>query len=457
MITRCRRPHFLTKFWGLAAVASLFTFANVSTAFSQDLSPTTKRSGIWYGGQYFGFDPQRARLASEEQPLVDEAQAPSGEEPMAPGEMLPRNPDVRSFETDECCADSQMCAPPSKLWARGEFLLWWMKGMNLPPLATTDPNGGVLPNATVLFGGSTVNEDILPGGRFTLGLWTDECNSQGIEASYMFLSRASAGFNGSSATFEVLARPFTDVNPDSLGATADVIVSEGNTTGTLAISATSQLHSFDILWRWNLGSADCCTTDLMVGFRHAQLIDSILINETILTTGTAAPGTSTALFDQFGTRNTFNGAEFGIFFQRRLNDCWALDLTAKGALGQVNSSIGIAGQTRTTPAAGTSTFADVGLLAQTTNSGQFSQSEFTAIGDFSLNLRRELPCGWRANLGYSLIVWGDVLRAGDQIDLNVNTSQIPPGALTGDPRPLVPFASTNFWAHGLQIGVQRSF
>src|SRR4051794_31004468 len=55
-------------------------------------------------------------------------------------------------------------APPQvnagRIWADGEFLLWWMKGAALPPLVTASPSGtpgtqaGVLgaPATSVLFG-----------------------------------------------------------------------------------------------------------------------------------------------------------------------------------------------------------------------------------------------------------------------------------------------------------------
>jgi len=434
------------------ALVFLLTLAVPGLVIGQDhVEMMGKRSGIWYGGQYFGFDPGRVR------PGGDESDQGFDEQSEASEEFDP------SQQAELPCDDLGMCRDlgpecgVGRLWARGEFLWWWKKGMDLPALATTGPNNGILPQATVLFGESAVNDGALPGGRFTLGIWLDDCDCHSIEASFLMLGRASAGFSGSAADFPVLARPFTNVDPADLGADARLIASPNDAAGSLTILATTQFYSFDLLWRRNLSRTDCGTTDLLIGYRRSELSDRVRIDETTTALAGDFDGTNVVLFDQFSTRNVFNGGQIGLAFERRLNDCWTYDFAAKAAIGQVQSAIGIAGQTRTNPAGGTSTFTSGGLLAQPTNIGNFSQSQFTAMGEFNVNLRRRLRCGWSANVGYSLIVWGDVLRAGDQIDTNVNTSQIPPGTLTGDPHPLVPFSSASFWAHGLQLGVERAF
>jgi hypothetical protein len=76
-----------------------------------------------------------------------------------------------------------------------EYLLWWMKGMELPALATTSPNGtaqdqaGVLgaPGTTNLFGGNSVNTSPRSGGRFVAGAWLDNEQNMGLEAEFLFL------------------------------------------------------------------------------------------------------------------------------------------------------------------------------------------------------------------------------------------------------------------------------
>lgn len=430
----------------------------LGSAQSADSLPAPRQPGIVYGGQYFGFDPVRWRRDSA--PAGEVVEESFGES--SDGLLEEYAGSAHAAHDGTCCDDDPTCGygggcvGPS-IWARGEFLFAWMKGMHVPALATTSPNGGILPDGTVLFGSQTINGSQLPAARVTLGGWLDESQCHGLEAGFLWLGQASTQFQGDANDFTVLARPFTNVDPANLGADARLIVSPNVATGSLSIVATSQFMTFDALYRRNITNDDCCVTDVLLGYRHAQLRDQIQIDENTTSLTTAIGGTNFLLTDQFSTRNQFNGAELGVFFQRRWNECWTWDVTAKGAIGQNQASIGINGRTRTTPPGGTSTFTDSGLLAQSTNIGNYTQSDFTALGDFTLNLRRKLPCGWTANVGYAVLVWGSVQRAGDQIDLNVNASQIPPGTLTGDPRPFVPFAASTFWVHGVQLGIERAF
>jgi hypothetical protein len=68
-----------------------------------------------------------------------------------------------------------------------------------------------------------------------------------------------------------------------------------------------------------------------------------------------------------------------------------------------------------------------------------------------------LTCNLTTTFGYRLLYWSDVMRAGEQIDTSVNTSQIPPGQLTGETRPTVPFKTSEFWAQGLHFGLEYAF
>jgi hypothetical protein len=47
-----------------------------------------------------------------------------------------------------------------------------------------------------------------------------------------------------------------------------------------------------------------------------------------------------------------------------------------------------------------------------------------------------------------------VARAGSLIDLGVNTTGLPPGPLVGPARPAFAFHSSDFWAQGLDFGVE---
>jgi hypothetical protein len=104
---------------------------------------------------------------------------------------------------------------------RGEFLLWWIKDSQVPPLVTSGAPGatalpGVIgqPGTTVLFSGSDVENQVREGGRFTAGFWLNDSRTIGLEGSYFFLGSRSLRFDDSSngaLGSAMIARPFYDV------------------------------------------------------------------------------------------------------------------------------------------------------------------------------------------------------------------------------------------------------
>jgi hypothetical protein len=129
---------------------------------------------------------------------------------------------------------------------------------------------------------------------------------------------------------------------------------------------------------------------------------------------------------------------------------------AKLALGNTSSTVTIDGQTVTTTAAGTATTPG-GLLAQPTNMGRFEQDHFTTITELGATLRRQLTCSLDFTFGYTLVYWSEVARAGDQVDFDLNPSQLPPGPLVGAPAPQFSFVTEGFWAQGLHFGLEYNF
>src|SRR5262249_34934819 len=96
-----------------------------------------------------------------------------------------------------------------------DYLLWWMKKGNTPPLATlgdpADTPTGALgqPGTRVLIGGSD-GPSIFNGGRIGLGVWLDRQQTWAIEGNYFFLgtrhTSATAANDGTGT--KSLAVPF---------------------------------------------------------------------------------------------------------------------------------------------------------------------------------------------------------------------------------------------------------
>ena len=81
---------------------------------------------------------------------------------------------------------------------------------------------------------------------------------------------------------------------------------------------------------------------------------------------------------------------------------------------------------------------------------------FSAITELGVSLKRQFGCGLEATFGYTFVYWSDVMRAGDQIDLNVDPRQIPPDPVSAT-LPAALMNTTDFWAQGLHCGLEYAF
>ena len=129
----------------------------------------------------------------------------------------------------------------------------------------------------------------------------------------------------------------------------------------------------------------------------------------------------------------------------------------KLGLGSTNSHVLIDGSTIITePTQNPATYRG-GVLALPTNMGNYQQNQFSMIPELGVTIGCELTCRLRVTAGYTFIYWSKVARPGDQIDTNENRSQVPPGTLVGAPFPQFKFTTTDFWAQGLNLGMDYRF
>jgi hypothetical protein len=94
------------------------------------------------------------------------------------------------------------CAPSGpRTWGSADYLLWWVRKAEVPPLVVTgsplDAFPGALgqPNTQVLFGNHERNYDTFSGLRLNLGAWLDGDRLWGVEAGGFALERRSVGFS----------------------------------------------------------------------------------------------------------------------------------------------------------------------------------------------------------------------------------------------------------------------
>ncbi len=384
------------------------------------------------------------------------------------GEGAPPRESAGRLETccdNDCCGG---CWYTPRLWAQADMLWWWTQGNRMPPLVTTSPDGtdradaGVLdrPGTRVLHGGELVDGNGRLAARVNLGMWLDDCNTTAIEATWFIL-----GDGGNSGNYyaqsigdpvrPILARPFfnTQLNQQD----AELIAFPDVINGDIQIETSSEMNSLSVLARRTCCQGPGGRFDVVGGYRYLRFREGLMITEdlTSIDDGNVVPvGTQFQLFDSFSTDNQFHGGEIGLSL---LYDCgpWTLDVLTKLALGNMRQTETIRGSTTTLSPVDPPLTSEGGLLALPSNIGRSSRDEFTLIPELNLNLRYYWNPRLSTSVGYSLLWVTDIARTGDQIDFQVNPSQIPVngGTLIGQPSPQRRLKDTSMWAQGLNFGV----
>ena len=362
------------------------------------------------------------------------------------------------------------------LFVRAEYLLWATSGLDLPPLVTTSANGtaraaaGVLgqPTTTVLFGDSSIHDEMRSGAKITFGTWLGAQRGLGVEGDYFGLSDERTDFTRSSTGSPIIARPF--FNMVTALESAELIAFPNLISGTVDIDVVTRLQGAGARLVIPLCSGDGCGPaylgqgrrgdiyeafryNLLAGYRFARLDDRLDIREDLTSLNPQNPGTF-QLLDRFQTENQFHGADLGMSLQTRRGP-WTLEGLVKVGIGNNRGTVRIDGATDITQGGITDRHSG-GLLAQRTNIGNRSQDQFAMLPELGATVGLNLNSNWRITCGYTLLYWSRVLRAGDQIDLDLNPNLLPPEAnpFTGPLRPRFEYHYTDFWAQGLNLGLE---
>jgi hypothetical protein len=413
---------------------------------------------------------KQAAYADEPEEIVDEAPKARSSAPKVVREPEPVYESEGEGDViyDDGGSSCDNCAPECVrrlFWLRGEYLYWWTKGYDVPPLVTTSGATGTgalgAAGTNVVYGGDLMGNDGRSGAKLTLGweLFTE--TPAGVELSYFGLGKEENNFRLDTPSGITVARPFFNINPDTGIARqdAELVSQPGVLSGAVSVDSTTELQGGEAILRWTTCEACERHTDMLIGYRFLRLDDSMIMREdlrTISTAGGVVAGTTFNLFDEFDTENEFHGVEIGTsssFHRGR----WTMDTTVKLGIGSTRTTTTIGGQTvRTVPNAGSATSAG-GLLSQPSNIGTREFDSFTMVPELGVMLKYDITCNVQATVGYSFLYWSKVGRAAEQIDTDVNLTQQPPGPVTGDLRPRALEVSNDFWAQGLSAGLEWTF
>ncbi len=352
-----------------------------------------------------------------------------------------------------------------RIWFRSEFLGWWTKGFAVPALVTTSPAGtdisvaGILgqPGTSVLLGNEDLRGGFQPGERFVLGTWFGHTQTWGIEASYLQLNPQSNVFQFNDGNTPIIARPF--FNSESNIEDAQTVNFPGQQSGTLTAAVSSQLQAAEVLIRKNLTRRGNVTINLTAGYRYQQLDDNLSIGDALSFSGSQAAlpaGSILTQSDVSDTRNVFQGGEVGLTTFIQL-ERFSIDTSLKAGVGETFSQVTILGATTTNiPGQGISNQVG-GFLALPSNMGVFDSQRLSIVPELALTLGWDFTPQLRGTIGYDLLYWPGVARPGDQIDLNLDPRQFPPPTVTTATRPQFVLHTSDYWAQGLNLGLDFRF
>jgi hypothetical protein len=365
----------------------------------------------------------------------------------------------------------QPTAGGQRAWASAEALLWWVKSMPLPPTLTTFtpgspsaviPFGGVLgARGTIVLSPRDMIENPLVGGRLSAGMWLGDAQNVGLEVGGLLTATQVQRNSVQSSPTGVpdLRVPF--FNPSAAsgfppGNTSFVLAIPGFANGGQILTAGTRLWGTDATALFRVVHRENLSVSLLTGFRYLDLQEDLSIVSRESLVGAGLFGTFIAN-DNFSTRNQFYGSPLGVRAEALFGRFFT-SVRADVALGDNHESVSVTGVSTVFPPGKTPITTPGGIFAQGTNIGRQTHDGFAVVPEVRVRFGMYVTPTIRAFVGYDFFYISEAVRPGDQLDHVINFTGNPavsPGIpLTGAARPAPMFNQSDFWAHGVNFGVQ---
>ncbi len=409
-------------------------------------------------------------------PSVTEIRTPSGGTPATPGNGMTGSwvawPDLETplFGPLPGLDAVHRLTAPSKYWASAEFLMWWNKSADLPPLITTSSPifQGIpgLGDTRTLLGGNWGNT-LHAGGRFSVGRWFGDDQIRGVEGRIFFLGRTDSTFAATSGEYPLLARPFFNVNVPQ-GPFSEIIAAPGRGLGSVVVTLQNDNWGADVNYRRLLWRSGCARLEALAGYRYFGMKERLDITESFVVQGNNGPRINGqpviagSVTDVFRAENHFHGGQIGLLWEHRWGR-WTFDARASVAFGGVVQLGEIDGGQTLVLANGTISRFAGGLLAlPNANIGRYEHSQFAVLPEVGVNIGYQLTPHMRLYFGYNFLYLGNALRPERMIDTSVDIARIPnfsvPGGGTtpvpGLPRPAPLFRTNDYFVQGINFGLE---
>ena len=89
--------------------------------------------------------------------------------------------------------------------------------------------------------------------------------------------------------------------------------------------------------------------------------------------------------------------------------------------------------------------------------GEHTDREFAVVPQAEIRVGRRLTERLSCSVGYSLIYWSQVLRAGEHINTTINSNQLPtPSSPPAATQPMT-LHSSSYWGQGLTASIEWEY
>jgi hypothetical protein len=359
-----------------------------------------------------------------------------------------------------CTSGLPRLASLSRAYSSFEFLHWYSKDRRYPALVTTSPPGtplnvaetpisGALGQAgtSVLFGNDDIGGDRQSGGRVTLGLWLDDCRDRAVGIRFYANEGEDEAFAAASNGAPHLHRPFFNTNPAVNQEDTFIVAYPGTSAGSINMSASTDVIGAEIFGRTLFDEGCGYRLDLMAGYRFNRIDDGLFMAST-----SNPPVAGVTLVDIFDSQNEYHAGELGLITDI-YRGCWTISLMGKIGLGNMHQQFTINGLYNVPGGPNGAG----GLMAQPTNINVYRRDVAVWSPEANIKLTYDVNDRLGVSVGYTFLYWSRVALAGDNIDRNVNGTQITSGVLAGPPDPRFAFNDTDYWVQTIDIGFSFNY
>ncbi len=351
-----------------------------------------------------------------------------------------------------------------------EYLLFKLRGNPTPSLVQSVPDN-VTPQTVPfpaganvdVFGGDGIDLGMMSGVKFTFGHWMDPMGCYGYDFSFTQIFEQSENFEARSNNFPQIGRGYYNTG-SNIPTFLYNSIGDGTQRASILVDAPVRFYTGDFNVRKRGVAVLSDRVDLLVGARYLDLRDSVTIDNAVGLydqNGVQTRGITSS--ESFSATNQFFGLQCGVVSNWDWR-CFHLDLTGKVAVGGTQQHVEIVGTaTDQTAGQGVTVLPNQSiLLVQTTNAGQYDRGKFAVMTEFTARLGYSITPNVMATVGYDVLSISSVQRSGAAISTNVNPANAPflirqqdnnPNALG----PAFGFHGTDFWAHGLTLGLMVSY